>query len=549
MQAAELLKTDFDATVTLKFPDGTKRSASARALLKAAGTGAKTWLAGPVATEWLLVGSLVDARGQPDPDLRVQFHVRAYAGCKAVRVSVVVENCLDTWAGNIGYDAAVALGKQGPVVYEKKDVNHRRLSRWRKDFWWPAAPPQVNVAHDLAYLSASGALPNYDRSLTIPEKTLAEMAARWAKSSETDILGSGSLTKYMPTTGGREEIGPYPNWTVAVSVEHGPAGEGDRAGQRRPGRLLADPRPQRATGRILTLDQRPKFWLNGYRVEDRERPLVAAGPQSPAAAANGRRQGGSLLSQPGRGPHGLAGLRAVPGHAAISTTWRRRISGRNYTLLAQWPVPRQDGRGIMSDQIRGDAWGLRNIADAGFIAPDGDPEGKYFETRIHNNMAEMTARMYGPPEYNKLGFWGARTVEDARIGDAANPRWMITAPWEHDYLIWSLHHLTELGYADAAKPRDFELRWQVGALPAPPRVRSAAGSALPDGRRRDGARQEDRSSMRTGRNWARRMPGSTGVPRRRNPGWPTTTRPTWPWSAAWTPGSPRLPRRSRCYWI
>ena len=68
----------------------------------------------------------------------------------------------------------------------------------------------------------------------------------------------------------------------------------------------------------------------------------------------------------------------------------------------------------------------------------------------------MTAGMYGPPEYNKLGFWGARTVEDARIGNAANPCWMITAPWEHDYLIWSLHHLTELGYADAARPRDFD---------------------------------------------------------------------------------------------
>ena len=101
VQAAELLKTDFDATVALNFPDGTKRSASARTLLKAAGASAKTWLAGPVATEWLLSGPLVDARGQPDPDLRVQFHVRAFAGCKAVCVAVVVENCLDTWAGNM----------------------------------------------------------------------------------------------------------------------------------------------------------------------------------------------------------------------------------------------------------------------------------------------------------------------------------------------------------------------------------------------------------------------------------------------------------------
>ena len=37
----------------------------------------------------------------------------------------------------------------------------------------------------------------------------------------------------------------------------------------------------------------------------------------------------------------------------------------------------------------------------------------------------------------------------------ANPRWMIMAPWEHDYLTWSLHHLVELGYPEAAKCRDY----------------------------------------------------------------------------------------------
>jgi len=102
--------------------------------------------------------------------------------------------------------------------------------------------------------------------------------------------------------------------------------------------------------------------------------------------------------------------------------------------------------------------------DAGSIAPDGNPEVRYFEEKIHNNLSEMTAKMYGPSEYNKMGFWGARTVTDARIGNPANPQWMITAPWEHDFLIWSLHHLAELGYADAAKPRDFELRWRVGVF-------------------------------------------------------------------------------------
>jgi hypothetical protein len=148
----------------------------------------------------------------------------------------------------------------------------------------------------------------------------------------------------------------------------------------------------------------------------------------------------------------------------------------NYALLAQWPVPRQDGRGIMSDQIRGNAWGLRNIADAGFIALDGDPEAKYFEEKIRTNLAVLTAKMLGPPEYNALGFWGLRTVPDARIQNAANPRWMITAPWEHDYLIWSLHHLTELGYPEAAKPRDFELRWRVGVFTHPDQFNPLLGA-------------------------------------------------------------------------
>ena len=86
--------------------------------------------------------------------------------------------------------------------------------------------------------------------------------------------------------------------------------------------------------------------------------------------------------------------------------------------------------------------------------------------------------------------WGLRTVEDARIQNPANPRWLVTALWEEDYLLWSLHHLTELGWGDAAKPRDFLLRLRVGLLThAPdfdPRLaapyRLVVGEKGPDGK-------------------------------------------------------------------
>ena len=82
-----------------------------------------------------------------------------------------------------------------------------------------------------------------------------------------------------------------------------------------------------------------------------------------------------------------------------------------YCLLATWPEPRQKGRGILADQIRGDAWGLRNIADAGWIAPDGDAAAAYFDEKVRNNIAHRIARMYGPPEYNQIGAWGVRTAQ------------------------------------------------------------------------------------------------------------------------------------------
>jgi hypothetical protein len=461
--AKKLLASGFDAVVALTFPDGTSASASARTMLEAAGAQAERWLSGPVATEWLLTGAPVDAGGKADPDLCVQFQVRAYEGLGAVRVSVVVENCWDTWAGNIGYDVEVKLGRDGARVYGKKDVHHRPLSRWRKVFWWPAPPPQAGVAHDATGLSDSGALPLYDRSVVVPEKTLADLAAQWARSSETDIMGSGSLTRYMPTTGGRPEIGPYPGWTVCHLLSRDPRikaivlGNGDLAG--------SWPIHVRSakTRRLLTLDERPKFWINGYRDGDTERPIWKPDRKAPPPrkTADGKENPYYLSPDVAH----MGSFAYVPYLLTGDFYYlEEAYFWGNYALLAQWPVPRKDARGLLSDQIRGNAWGLRNVADAGFIAPDGAPEARYFEEKVRNNLAEWTAAMIGPPEHNTLGFWGLRTVADARIGNAANPQWMVTAPWEHDFLIWSLHHASELGYRDAAPPRDFELRWRIGVF-------------------------------------------------------------------------------------
>jgi len=447
---SEFLKTDFDAVVTFTFPDGTVRSASARRLLEQAGPQPKTWLSGDAATEWLLSGPPLDRDGKPDDDLRVQFHVRACAGCKRARVSVVVENCTDHWAGNIRYDTTVAVG--GKQVFSSPAVDHRPLSRWRKVFWWGEDEPALHVVHDLAYMSAAGALPNYDRTLQLPAPSRERQQQGKMTGPDWHIMGKGSLTAYMPTTGGRLEIAPYPTWTVEyllsadVQAKTLVLANGDLAGSW-PIHVRAE-----KSGRTMSIDERPKFWLDD-RGKDR--------PQwKPARHAPDPKQ---VKLDPDIAH--LPSLAYVP-YLVTGDYYclEEAYFWANYCLLSTWPEPRPAAKGILAGQIRGDAWGLRNIADAAWIAPDGDPEAKYFEEKIRNNIAERTRQMYGPPEYNKIGAWGVRTVEDARIQNPASPNWMITAPWEEDYLLWSLHHLVELGYAEAARPRDFLLRLRVGML-------------------------------------------------------------------------------------
>lgn len=446
---SDLLKRGFDAVATFRFPDGAVRTVSARKLLERAGPQARTWLQGPLATEWLLVGAPEDEQGTPDEDLCVRFQVRAYRGGESARVSVIVENCWDTWAGNIRYDVTVAVGER--EVFRKAAVDHRPLSRWRKTFWWGREEPQLHVTHDVAYLAATGSLPNYDRNLPAAPPSRREDDPAM-EGPPWNILGRGPLTAYMPTTGGRPEIAPYPLWTVRFLLTMEPRqrefvlAAGDLAGSW-PIHVRA-----RATDRIMTIDERPEFWLD-QRGQDRPRWK----PPRRVPDAQQEKLTPDLAHQPSLAfvPYLVTGDHYYLEEAYF---WA------NYCLLASWPHPREKSRGLLADQIRGDAWALRNMGDAAWVATDGDAEQAYFDEKIHNNLAHRIAVMYGPPEFNRLGAWGLRNVEEARIQNPANPRWIITAPWEEDYLLWSLHHLVELGWREAARPRDFLLRLRVGTL-------------------------------------------------------------------------------------
>ncbi|MCD2519707.1 hypothetical protein LQ564_25745, partial [Massilia sp. G4R7] len=198
--------TSFNATI-----NGVRYTASADELLKAAAP--KAWLSGSTVNEWEVSAPLKNSAGAAHPHLSARFSVRWYEAVRKARVDVVIEN---NWAyeaapQNFTYNAEVLVG--GKAVYTKPSLEHYHHARWRKLFWWNGSAPEVNVKHDSAYLIASRALPNYDQTLSIPESVLADLNKRWTGAA-IEPMGVGLAAPYMPTTGGRDDIGLMPQWSV-----------------------------------------------------------------------------------------------------------------------------------------------------------------------------------------------------------------------------------------------------------------------------------------------------------------------------------------------
>ena len=437
----DLLAAGFDAAVRFALRDG--RTVVARASAFAPPHAQpKLWLNGPLCREFLLAGAPVDEAGQRDRFLRVEFHVRAYRGLRQVRLCCVAENCWDFGAGDrdIPYDVAITLGRgaQERQVYAKAGVRHYYLARWRKDFWWPTAPPRVHIAHDLRALIASGAVPPYDTSIKIPEQVCAKQAARW-RNCPHDILENGLIIKYFPTTGGREDIGPYPAWAARYLISQDPRlkeiclGLGDLAGS-----FSYHVRSSK-TGRVLTIDERPMFWL-----DERGKDKLPGKHHSPYTVDQAHQPSLAYI------PYLVTGDKYYLDEMYF---WAGGC------LLSQWFVPRENEKGLLKgDQVRGQAWAFRQLVDAAAYGCDGDPEVAYFDEKIRNNIAYWT-HWATRPNASPFGTYQESRFPTNRVGF---PAMIAVAPWQQDFLAWAMDHAVRQGYPEAAVFRDYLLRFTVG---------------------------------------------------------------------------------------
>jgi hypothetical protein len=405
------------------------------------------WLNGPLVLEYRSIVSPTDPAGSPHEFLRVYFDVRAYKD-GPVRLDVTVENTLDTAkASTVEYDVEIKAGDK--TLFQMQHVAHFYLTRWRKVLACGEQP--AGVIPDISTFSKVRALPPYMSEA--PNRLLSTQGPTFA------ILGWGDLNEDMPAHGGRPELAPYPNWTASYLV-------GRKSGQLsyvlRNGDLAGSwPIHVRelADGSLVSIDRRPNFWFD-QRGGDKPQgtPLppwpysrTPVFPQSPLIPDTPHVPSLAYV------PYLLTGDRYYADEMAF---WA------DYVLLSTYQDVtnhrREGSKGLLySQEVRGFAWGLRNLADAAAYLPDGDPMKPYLADKIANNLAwldEQVRTKTGP-----LGVawiilpWSLQEISHK----------LIVSLWQYNYLAWAIDHTNDQGFAGGVSFRDQVARFQLSLFTSP----------------------------------------------------------------------------------
>lgn len=453
LATSDMMRYGFSASVHATI-NGVRYDAFADDLLKKAAH--KTWLAGAVVNEWQVAAPLKAADGTVHPHLSARFAIRWYQGVQKARVDVTVEN---DWAyepnpQNFTYDARVLVGAK--EVYAKTGMTHYHHARWRKTFWWNGAAPEVNVKHNIAYLMASRAVPNYDPSIVVPEATLADMKTKWT-GTITEPMGIGVATPYMPQTGGRGDIGLLPSWTSTWLLSMDKRARDTTLGTADGAGSWSSHYRDRNTDQPVSLMDYPYMTVAG-RPTDTYNPTTKKQEAFPTCTA---------LTADCKSPY-----THDPDHQPNLAYLPYMLTGDYFYLeelefWAMWdafytnPGYRQTVKGLFySEQVRGQAWSMRTLAEAAYITPDNDRLKAHFTAIINNNLDWYNATYSDNAAANKLGVLvnGYSLVYNNSTG---------IAPWQDDFFTSAIGHANELGFTKAQPLLAWKTKFAADRMTAP----------------------------------------------------------------------------------
>lgn len=428
-----LLSNGFSSSVHAVI-NGVEYKASADDMIKS-GWKYNTWLSGAVANEWQVSAPLRSADGSEHPHLTARFAIRWYDSIKKARVDVTVEN---NWAyelnpSNITYDAKVVV--RGQEVYVKPAMTHLHHSRWRKLFWW-GDEPQVHVRHNSAYLIASRAVPNYDQSVVTPEATLNNLMAKWTGSA-IEPMGVGLANPYMPSTGGRNDIGLLPGWAATYLLTMDPRAKAVTLGTADLAGSWSSHYRDRNTDRPVSLVDFPYMTILGTK-GDTKNPVTKQYEAFPVCPST------SCTTPNKHDTSHQPAFAYLPYLVTGDYYYLEELQfWASYNVFQSNPGWRKNVQGLVADdQVRGQAWSMRTLAEAAYITPDSDRLKEHFQRILASNLDWYNTKYTNNPDAN---FFGVLDMNSAVIYNSKRG----VAPWQDDFFTSAIGHAVELGFEQA----------------------------------------------------------------------------------------------------
>ena len=413
------------------------------------------WLQGPQATQGRID---VPVTGS----LHLTFDITRYAdGSTSTDVQFNNDIAMSASGGTLVYDTTIT--QNGTVVLQQNDITEYQYQTWDQTFW-SNGTPQVNVQHDVQALENTGAVQAYDVTNGVDTSSIASEGAAMLGAG-FGILGNADLTEYMPTTGGRDDIGPTTlGNTIWLMTQNATAAQFALDQAAASGSVpwhLYDP----TTGTYLMVTSDPNLW---------------ADPRGGSSGTTGLTQDTPDFYNQANPASGWA---VDPAHepdldyvAYLLTGDRYYLDQLNaeasYDILDMTPSARLDGQGIVANdytQVREQAWSLREVVEAAYANPDGSAEKTYFTQIMNNNFQYLLneAASVTATEGDAFGYvlWGQ--------GNGWNG---YTAPWQQDYFATTVVLAAEQGSAPAAQLLSWESNFLVGLFNS-----AAAGFSSYDG--------------------------------------------------------------------
>ncbi len=478
LRQSEMLAAFYDFGADIQISNGSlTETAGAKTMLD---DGAYTyWLQGPIVTQIILEdrspARVYDLGFDADKPFHPIFVATFYPGWNGVKVEYIGENMWTTHMKDMDYALTLTAGENNPAIqYTKASFTHFGRTRWRKTFWIGQEPGAIVIDHNFPYMIHSKMVPSYDLTKVVSASAIQSEINSF-NSRDTDINGNGQFNKAFGTTGGRPEIGLLPRWSVRYLYTFDPGlydvmlGNGEVSGhvpihyrESDPNKFFDDLDTVDAFGRTLSVDARPTVEsdLGRGRIVP-EDIMTYPGPISNNDWQVDLAHQGSFAYIP----------------YLITGDWyflEEEYQWAAYNVASGNPNSLSWGRhadwGRISNQVRGEAWGLRNIAHAAFLAPDGSPEQKYFIQKLNNSLAayegehNITDGAFYDPTPGSKWEWGnsvhavfgpnplhimyeGSTSNKILIGLDTSVVSAGGAPWMFNFWYICMGHINELGFS------------------------------------------------------------------------------------------------------